>query len=61
MNRKWKKEIGKAMGFFFAVFTAFMITGCQESREEEEEVLTVCVDHGGELFGQNSGQLEIHG
>lgn len=52
MNRKWKKEIGKAMGFFFAVFTAFMITGCQESREEEEEVLTVCVDHGGELFGQ---------
>ncbi len=52
MNRKWKKEIGKAMGFFFAVFTAFMITGCQESREEEEEVLTVCVDHGGALFGQ---------
>lgn len=51
MNRKWKKEIGKAMGFFFAVFTAFMITGCQESREEEEEVLTVCVDHGGALFG----------
>ena len=47
---KWKKAFKKAVGFGLAGILAVGMMGCQGG-QEEEEILTVCVDGGTEGIG----------
>ena len=47
---KWRKGIKKVAGFVLAGILAVGIMGCQGS-QEEEEILTICVDSGTEGIG----------
>ena len=47
---KWRKGLKKVAGFVLAGILAVGIMGCQGS-QEEEEILTICVDSGTEGIG----------
>ena len=47
---KWKKVVRKVVGFGLTGILAIGMMGCQGG-QEEEEILTVCVDVGTEDIG----------
>ena len=47
----WKKKCKKVAGFALTGFLAVGMMGCQGG-QEEEEILTICVDGGSQRMGE---------